>query len=69
MRRTQVVLSAVHFNQRYIYLPKRVTIALQDTSGIIRESRQTISCVLDWQQGPFTQVNPNYSFAEFALGY
>ena len=58
-RRAQVVHSAFHFNQRYVYLPKRITITLQDESGVTRESRQTINCVLDWQQSPFIQVNPN----------
>ncbi len=59
LRRAQVVRSAFHFSRRYMYLPKRVTIALQDTSGVTREARQTINCVLDWQKSPFTQVNPN----------
>jgi hypothetical protein len=59
LRRAQVVRSAFHFNRRYMYIPMRFTIALQDASGIIRESRQTINCVLNWQQSPFIQVNPN----------
>lgn len=51
-----------HLGQSFIYLAKRAWLELADESGRSRRWRTTIICVSDWQNSPFTAINPTRTF-------
>ncbi len=48
-----------HLSRSFIYFSRPLWIELVDASGAIRKHRTAILCVQDWNQSPFTVINPD----------
>jgi hypothetical protein len=51
-----------HLSQSFVYLTKRVWLALADEEGRINKCRTTVICVENWHNSPFTAINPTRTF-------
>ena len=54
-----VLRQHTHLGQIFAYLLKQVTFLLTSEDGVIKQLPRGIRYVLNWQQSPFVQVNPN----------
>jgi hypothetical protein len=53
--------SAMHLNNPYQFITKRLGIILRDASGATRRIEKNVICILNWMNSPFVQINPNRS--------
>ncbi|MCI0699071.1 hypothetical protein L0337_44595 [candidate division KSB1 bacterium] len=53
--------SAMHLNNPYQFVAKRLGVILADNQGTTRRIEKNIFCVLNWMNSPFVQINPNRS--------
>jgi hypothetical protein len=53
--------SAVHLNNPYQFIAKRLGVLLADNQGATRRIEKNVFCVLNWMNSPFVQINPNRS--------
>jgi hypothetical protein len=48
-----------HLGQPFAYVLKQIDLLLASEDGVTKQLPRGIRCVLNWQQGPFVQVNPH----------
>jgi hypothetical protein len=53
--------SAMHLNNPYQFIAKRLGVMLADNQGATRRIEKNVFCVLNWMNSPFVQINPNRS--------
>jgi len=51
-----------HLSQPFIYFTKQVWLELVDKNEASRRLRTSLICVTNWQNSPFTTINPNRTF-------
>jgi len=51
-----------HLSRPFVYFFKRVWLELIDENGASRQWQTTIVCVDDWNNSPFTSINPDRTF-------